>query len=181
MRARSFGLRLLLSIALAAPFATGCGPGSKACKQGTLFLTIVFGAPTVTADHLIIEVSIDGGAAKRSTRARFDTASSDTVEIDFPGGYPAGQRVDVTVTALVSGTSVGSNTGTVATAPEGCAALTVALTGNSPAGTGGGDGAAGTGGGDGAAGTGGGGTGGGSDAAGTGGAGGTGGGGAGAP
>ena len=146
MRAPSCRLRLLLAIALAAPFASGCGPGTRACKQGTLFLTITFGGPTLTADHLIIEVSIDGGTAKRSTRSRIDTASNDTVEIDFPGGYPAGRRVDVTVTALVSGTTVGSNTGTVAMAPEGCAALALVLVGSSPPGGGGSGGSGGAGG-----------------------------------
>jgi hypothetical protein len=189
MRARSaFTPPLLLAIALAAPWASGCGPGTKACKQGTLFLTIMFGGPTISADHLIIEVSIDGGTVKRSTRSRFDTASTDSVEIDFPAGYPAGRRIDVTVTALISGTPIGMDSGTVAMAPTGCAALAIALAGSLPADGGGSDGAGGIGSGGaggigsgGAGGTGGGGTGTGIDAAGNGGTGGSGGGGTGAP
>jgi len=139
MRARA----PLLIAALIAAFA-GCGGGTRACKDGTLFVTVKFGGSAAAADQVAVDVRVDGVMTMNATAIRDRNGTGDgTFELNFPHGYPAGKKVDVLVTAFANGTQIDSNTGTVTSLPAGCTTLTIPL-GGGATGTGG---AGGTGGG----------------------------------
>ena len=53
--------------------------------------------------------------------------SAGSIEIDFPGGYPAGMRVDVTVVAFKLGAPIGTATGAVQALAPGCGTLAVTV------------------------------------------------------
>ena len=145
-RARSRSFAWLLVAAIAAGF--GCGGGTKACKQGTLFVTITFAGPTKAADEISVDVSVAGATPTMNRRPLGDAGTSgETIEIDFPNGngYPTGSRVDVQVTAYQGGAPIATGSGSVPMLPEGCAALTIAV-GGTGTGTGGMGGTAGPGG-----------------------------------
>ncbi len=150
MRARCNGSPAFVLLAALAAIAAGvgCDGGTRACKQGTLFVTVTFDGTTRNASQVSVDVIVDGGAPKTNTRGRAAGASQDTLEIEFPNGYPVGSRIEVRVTALMNGSAIATGMVTVAALPAGCAALAVALGGGTPGtgGTGGG-GAGGTGGG----------------------------------
>jgi len=136
MRARANAIVAPLLIAAFVAFA-GCGGGTRACKDGTLFVTVTFAGSAAPADQVTVEVRIDGVMTMNETAIRNRTGGGDgTFEISFPHGYPTGKKVDVLVTAFANASQVGSNTGSVMSLPPGCTALTIALGGGS-AGTGG--------------------------------------------
>ena len=139
MRARSIGSPAFVLLAALAALAAGvrCDGGTRACTQGTLFVTVTFGGATRNADQVSVDVIIDGGAPKTNLRGRAPGALQDTLEIEFPNGIRLGRRVEVLVTALMNGSAIGTGMATVAALPAGCAALTVALAGGTPAGGGG--------------------------------------------
>ena len=149
MHARSIGSPAFVLLAALAAIAAGvrCDGGTRACKQGTLFVTVTFGGTTRNADQVSVDVIVDNGAPKTNTRNRIAGAAEDTLEIEFPNGYPVGRHVEVRVTALMNGSAIGTGRATVASLPAGCGALAVALGGGTPSGAGGrgGGGAGGTG------------------------------------
>ena len=139
---------VLLAALAAIAAGVGCDGGTRACKQGTLFVTVTFDGTTRNASQVSVDVIVDSGAPKTNTRGRAAGASQDTLEIEFPNGYPVGSRIEVRVTALMNGSAIATGMVTVAALPAGCAALAVALGGGTPgAGGTGGGGAGGTGGG----------------------------------
>ena len=87
----------------------GCGGGTRACKPGTLFLTIDLDDAAAAADQLVIEVSVDMVAPNTATRARSNPGGSETVQIDFPNGYPVDKPVRVQVIARENGLQIGAN------------------------------------------------------------------------
>lgn len=127
---------------LAAFLIAACS--SPPCKPGTLFVTVGLGG--ASADRLDVSVSIEGGPAKTSSVPV--SSSSGTLEIDFPGGYPAGKNVSISVTGLRSGVVIGSGYADL-TAPSGCGTAQIEV--GAAGGTGGGS-AGGSGGGGGSAG-----------------------------
>ena len=142
MRSIAYSVALL---AATSGLLAGCGGGTRACKDGTLFVTVTLDGTTRVADRFSIDVSIDQKTPKNSLRSRTGRGTAETIEVDFPNGYPVGSRVDVMITALENGSPIGMTaTGTVAALPAGCGTLTVTLGGAGP-GTGGTGGAAGTG------------------------------------
>ena len=135
-------LRMRLALGLLAVAALGAGTNcgsTKACKDGTLFLTLAFDGTTSSADQVTVQVTPSGGASRMSTLEHQAGATVGTVEIDFPQGYPAGSQVQVTVTASKAGAAIATATGSVVLS-SGCSALAIAL------GVGGQDGGAGSGG-----------------------------------
>ena len=98
-RARSTYVPLAPALAALLAAVVGCGGGTRACKQGTLFVTIVLDGTTSAADVIAVRVSIDGGMAKSDSHPRTAGGTTETIEINFPSEYPAGKRVDVQVTA----------------------------------------------------------------------------------
>ena len=142
MRARAPLLIAAVPLLIAA-FA-GCGGGTRACKDGTLFVTVKFGGSAAAADQVAVDVRVDGVMTMNATAVRDRNGTGDgTFELNFPHGYPAGKKIDVLVTAFANGTQIDSNTGTVTSLPAGCTTLTIPL-GGGATGTGG---AGGTGGG----------------------------------
>jgi hypothetical protein len=116
-------LGLVFGVLLA---AVGCG-STKSCKQGTLLVTVTFDGTTSAADDVEVTVTVEGMAPKQTPLAHKAGATSGSIEIDFPGGYPESQRVDVTVVATNGGTTLGAATGTVQSLAAGCGVLAVNL------------------------------------------------------
>jgi concanavalin A-like lectin/glucanase superfamily protein len=138
---------VLLVVALSGGLAC---ESTNACKQGTLLVTATFDSVSRTADNVEITVAIGGGQPRPPTTLAYNSGMSQgTIEVAFPGGYPAGQQVSVTLRATKSGAQVGTGSGTVAL-PQGCATLAIDVSsidgGGGSGGGGGGGGTAGTGG-----------------------------------
>lgn len=87
--------------------AVGCD-STRPCKEGTLFVSFQ-AESSVVADQLRVETSLNAAASKTGT---FDFPASGTgsIEIRFPAGYPVGQSLSVTLTALRSGVVVSQST-----------------------------------------------------------------------
>ena len=126
----------------AASVATSCG-STRACKNNTLLVTVTLDSAAAMADKLIIAVTVGSGTPKMNTLDHTPGQASGTVEIDFPNGYPTGQKVNVGVTATHAGAPVGSGSAD-STLSDGCEAVSVSVKGG--AGGTGGNGGTGTGG-----------------------------------
>jgi hypothetical protein len=100
------------------------------CKAGTLLVDVTLDATTSAADGIDVAVVIAGGGANQpSTVPHQAGATSGTIEIDFPGGYPTAQSVQVTLTARKSGKAIGMASATVSSLASGCQTLPIELTG----------------------------------------------------
>jgi len=75
----------------------GCAPSVRTCADQTLFVTVTLDAATRQADRLIVDVSLDGGAARQTTLDHEPGRGSGGVQIEFPGGYPVGKTLTVTL------------------------------------------------------------------------------------
>lgn len=106
---------------------------------------MLFNDMTSPADSLDVQVSVNGGAPKTTTLPHTSGNASGSIEVDFPDGtgYPQGERLDVTIVAKESGSTLGTATGSVAMLPSGCGTLAIVF--GAP-GTDGGAGAGGSGG-----------------------------------
>jgi hypothetical protein len=120
---RAFGLCLV------ALLATAVGCQTAVCKPDTILLTIVFDDTTRFADQLYIDVSIGAGAPKRTILHHEAADAEGTVEIDFPNGsgYPYGQPVKLTVTALRAGAVLNAVTVEAPGLPAGCVTASIAV------------------------------------------------------
>ena len=96
------------SIALAALIATACSPIADRCKSGTLLVTVTLAGATASADQLVVDVSLDGGAAHESVLSHAPGHPAGNVVVQFPSGYPRGHRVTVTLSASANGALLGS-------------------------------------------------------------------------
>jgi hypothetical protein len=110
--------RVLALAALAA--AVACAPITDKCQANTLLVTVTLAGATVSADQLVVDVALDGGAAHESTLSHTPGQAAGNVVVQFPAGYPRGHRVDVTVTASAGGAVLGSG-GAGTTLGGGCA------------------------------------------------------------
>ena len=91
---------LLLAAAwLAAASVTTSCTSTRACKTNTLLVTVTLDSAAAMADKLAIAVTVGSGAPTMSTLNHTPGQASGTVEVDFPNGYPKGQKVNVAVTA----------------------------------------------------------------------------------
>lgn len=89
-------------VPLVALLLAGCGV--HRCKAGTLLVSVELAGAAGSADALLVDVSSgDGGAPARTRLAHKAGVANGTIEVEFPGGYPTGSPVTVTVTALQSG------------------------------------------------------------------------------
>ena len=123
--------------ALAALAGAACEKQSS-CRPGTIFVQVDV-APYITANQVDIDVSVNGGTPVH-TQLHFQAGTrSGGVEVQFPGGYPSGKTVDITI-ALSAGSGPVLAMRTVHVIPTGeCEAITVDF----GAGDGGGGGAGG--------------------------------------
>lgn len=117
-----------LAIALAL-WAAGCGDRIRPCNMGTLFITMTFDGTTAQSDTIELDVSVEGAAPKLNSFLRMAGPISGTVQIGFPAGYPAGQRVALFARARIAGTLVGMATAELVLA-AGCTSLSLALPGD---------------------------------------------------
>lgn len=128
------------SIGLVALAAAAASCGTHACKSGTVLLALTFSGGAEPATVVDVSLSVDGGAAQLQSAQRPGGKTSDTIEIDFSSGYPAGHTLDFTLAARAGDQVLATFTQTV-TASGNCSVLPVRLDGGSVAIDGGDDGA----------------------------------------
>jgi hypothetical protein len=84
------------------------GCGTRACKDGTVFLTISLAEMARGASLVAVEAAVDGGD---DIIGNFMLRSVDggTVEIDFPSGYPEGKNVTLHVSATMGAATLATS------------------------------------------------------------------------
>jgi hypothetical protein len=125
----------LATILLTAASLTSSCTSTRACKTNTLLVTVSLDGTAAMADKLSIAVTVGSGAPTMSTLTHTAGQASGTVEIDFPNGYPKGQKVNVGVTATKASAPIGSGSAD-SVLGDGCETVSVSVTGAS-GGTGG--------------------------------------------
>ena len=75
------------------------------CRPGTVFVSVDLGAH-ITATDLDVDVSVAGAAPQHTTLPITGGARRGGVEVEFPGGYPSGERVTIVVTLRQSTTAL---------------------------------------------------------------------------
>jgi hypothetical protein len=118
-------------LALLALLASSCGK-LRPCSPNTVFLSLTFDSTAAVADELTISLSIAGGSVVTRQVAHPANDTQDQLEIDFPGGYSAGQTLDVTIVATSAGSPIGSGSDSFLLAPS-CTSHTVPLVGGGTA------------------------------------------------
>ena len=99
---RRLGLLALLLVA-------GC---PRPCKDKTVLVALTLDGDTIHADELDVSV-VASNETMTAKVQHASNASSGTLEIDFPRGFPAHSTIAVTVTALAHGVAIGSGKGLV--------------------------------------------------------------------
>jgi hypothetical protein len=131
MRARSNPAALPAGVGLAVAglaFAlAGCG-GTRACRDGTLFVTVDFVADAVSAQKVSIDVKPEGAPLRTEVFDHAPGATEGTIEVDFPGGYTSGNRVTLVLVGRKNGLPFAATTASVVLA-SGCSSTTVQLGG----------------------------------------------------
>lgn len=137
---------LVAALLTTAPLTSSC-TSTRACKTNTLLVTISLDGAAAMADKLSIAVTVGSGAPTMSTLNHTAGQTGGTVEIDFPKGYPKGQKVNVAVSATKAGALVGSGSAD-SVLGDGCETVSISVNGASggSGGSGGGNGGSGMGG-----------------------------------
>jgi hypothetical protein len=118
-------MRALGLAALGLAALSGCGSHVRACKAGTVLVTV--DVPVGTA-QLVVAVTLDGTTSTTQRVALPPGGTTHgTVELDF-STYPAGHSLDVTVTAASGVTTLGSATSGAHTLATGCDAIHLTVT-----------------------------------------------------
>jgi hypothetical protein len=104
MRRSTGSLPSATALALALVLGGGC---SERCRPGTALVTVSFAGQTRAADNLVVDASVNGGAVTEHDFT-WSGAASGTLELQFPSGYHAGQRLDVRIVAEHAGRVVGA-------------------------------------------------------------------------
>ncbi len=82
--------QVLFAVAAAASLGlAGCG-GTRACRSGTLFVTVDFVANATSAEKVSIDVKPEGAPLRTEIFDHAPGAAEGTIEVDFPGGYQDG-------------------------------------------------------------------------------------------
>jgi hypothetical protein len=125
-------MRAIVALALVAALG-GCSAKTRSCKSNTVLITV--DAPA-GSDTIAIAVAVDGTVAGTQSVTLGAGTTHGTIELDF-SSYPAGHTVDITVTAIGGGMTLGSASTGEHTLTVGCEAVTLTIGGTSG---GGGDG-----------------------------------------
>lgn len=133
---RAVSTWLLAATLLTAASLTSSCTSTRACKTNTLLVTVSLDGTAAMADKLSIAITVGSAAPTMSTLNHTAGQTSGTVEIDFPNGYPKGQKVNVAVTATKAGAPAGSGSAD-SVLGDGCEAVSVSVAGGSSGGTGG--------------------------------------------
>ena len=123
--ARARRVLLVLGAASVALGFAGCG-STRTCRDGTLFVTVDFVASGASAEKVTIDVKPEGAPLRTETFDHTPGAAEGTVEVDFPDGYQAGNRVTIVLTARKNGLPFSTITSTV-TLASGCSSLSMQL------------------------------------------------------
>jgi hypothetical protein len=115
-----------LSLALALLVCAGCR--TAPCKDGTVLLRLDYAAGAVAADDVHITISGVGGGTS-DDKPHVPGRAEDTIELDFPGGYPRGSTLTVDVSASAGGMVVGTGVGSTALGGS-CEPLTITVAGS---------------------------------------------------
>jgi sugar lactone lactonase YvrE len=116
---------LLGLVALASP---GCQV--RNCDDGSLFVELTVTAAAERANQLRFDATV-GTQHLRSIVPYTAHGTAGSVRLDFPHGYPRGQKLDLVVTALTGTTVIASGTTSV-TLSASCARLAVTLMDTTP-------------------------------------------------
>lgn len=115
---RTLSCLLLLLSALSASCTT-----TRTCKDQTVLVTVALNGATAQADQLDVTVEITGGATLQATGLPHTAGSATgTLQIEFPRGYPANQRIRVVLSALIGNDIVGVGESSI-TLTETCTAI----------------------------------------------------------
>jgi hypothetical protein len=137
------GARAAILAALAAALAGGAGAGAagcvftRACKAGTLLVTVRFEGSALGAAEVVVDVAPEGQPAMHKVVEHQPGAASGTIEIDFPAGYQSGQAVQVTLAADSLGATLATASATT-DLTDGCSTMGVDLGGAADGGSDGG-------------------------------------------
>jgi hypothetical protein len=118
------GLRAALCMGLALLALAAAGGCTRPCKEGTVFLRILY-LGGLEADNIQITLSQEETSLV-SVRRFVPRRAEDSIEIRFPGAYPQGATLTFEVVAEQSGQPVSVERGQVRLA-AGCTAVEVAV------------------------------------------------------
>jgi hypothetical protein len=108
----------LLVLSLVAVLVVACSD-TTTCKPGTLLLQIGLLDTSPLADTITVSITDPGAEVMQSTPHEPNAAAAAvgvehiTVEVTFPGGYPADKLVHVIVKAIGGTTILGSNSASI--------------------------------------------------------------------
>jgi uncharacterized delta-60 repeat protein len=115
----------LCAIVVLAAVAPSCR-NQAACKDGTVFLNLTYDSVAAAADKVEVDVSVGGGAPVTTLLTHSNGATSGSVEVDFPKGYPQGQTITVTIRARAGSNVIGMGTA-MTTLTASCQALAIGV------------------------------------------------------
>ena len=102
---RTPALVVVLVASAASLGISGCGD-TRACKSGTLFVSVDFVGAALDADKLNVDVKPEGDPIRTDTFDHAAGSAEGSVEIDFPSGYQVGNHVLIVFTARKAGAPV---------------------------------------------------------------------------
>ncbi len=91
----------------------GCAKELGKCEHDTVFVTVALTNSVKAADHLEIDVSIDGGTPVHTSLPHTAGVLEGGVRVEFPNGYPKGHSFTITIQATLNGQTIGVGTATL--------------------------------------------------------------------
>lgn len=107
----------------------GCSPLVNKCADQTVFVEVTLDEASRQADGLAIDVTVDNGTPQHSDLPHAAGKAAGGIVVEFPGGYPVGKSLAITIVAKTSGATVGTGTAT-GTLTAGCDQLAVDVKAN---------------------------------------------------
>jgi hypothetical protein len=114
-------------LALLALGLSGACVKTRACKAGTVLVSVTFDVNAAVADTLSLEVTI-GSTTLTAQQSHPSGSQAGTIELDFPRGYPVGQTMSITLIASANGQAVGQASNDAVALSTGCTALALNVT-----------------------------------------------------
>ncbi len=97
------------------------------CKTATVLVDVTLDVTTSNADEIVVQAFV-AGQAPWSTTIAHEGPMPASIEVELPGGYVAGERVDFTIVALEDGLQVGQSAhGTIEKLPAGCGTVSISF------------------------------------------------------
>ncbi len=105
-----------------------CAPVTSRCKEGTLYVSVTLTGAAEGADQLVIDVALDAGTPRRTTLPNTAGLTQGGVQVEFPGGYPKGHAITITIEARQGGVTLATASGTSQLAGA-CESLAITVAG----------------------------------------------------